>query len=325
MYSESELLLQLVLFAVRLIPLVFVGAVFANLCVELGVADRIARFINPLLRAAALPKGLSIPLIMVPLEPRVGHAMISSMLERGEIGEREVIASSFLVTPLVIAIFLVPRYYLPVAFPALGVTVATIYILCTLLCSLAKMGIAIVYGQLTAHGGKTPTAIEKLHSSSAEASKRSSRRDVFIVALKEAAVLTKKVAVRTLAVVLFLAVAGYVGLFLWLENGLSSAIGFIGLPAHTITIAATYAVSPLAGIALAGAVLSQTEVSCRGALAGLLLGSALFRLSSEYPRHSFPFYASVYPVKVAFKLVALSIAIDLPVLLALTAAVLIFM
>jgi len=150
-------------------------------------------------------------------------------------------------------------------------------------------------------------------------------KDALRPSLRSAATLTRKVATRILAVVAFLAIATYLGLFTLINEAMSNTLSFTELPAQVIAIATTSAISSIAGMALAGAMLAQAAISYKEALLGLLLGGLLFRLSSEYPRRSFPFYASIYPVKLAFKLVTLSILIDMPVLLALIAAVLAFM
>ena len=320
---ELELIYELALFVAKLIPLVFIGALAANLAVELGFAKRLAKLVSPLLKAAHLPEHLSVPVAVLPLEPRVGHAMLSAMLERGEIGEREVIVSTFLTLPLVIVVFFIPRHYVPVAFPALGVTVAGLYVLCMLAVSSVKMAFSIAYGRSSrlsvAHGPRS------LDGGGGPSMAKPDFKEVLRSSVNFAASLTKRVAVRMLAVVAFLAAATYLGLFALVNEALSSVLGFTKLPGQVIAIAATSAISSIAGMALAGAMMAQASITYKEALLGLLLGSLLFRLSSEYPRYSFPFYASIYPVKLAFKLVTLSILIDLPVLLALIAAVAAFM
>jgi len=41
-----------------------------------------------------------------------------------------------------------------------------------------------------------------------------------------------------------------------------------------------------------------------------LIGRFLFISIMDYPRHSFPFYASIFPVKLASKLVLVGIAVN---------------
>ncbi len=324
MYSspELELIYQLALFVARLIPLVFVGGLAANLAVELGFAKQLARLASPLLKAARLPEQLSVPIAMIPLEPRIGHAMLSAMLERGEVGDREVVISTFITLPLVIVVFFIPRFYIPVALPALGFTVAGLYVLCILMVSAAKMAFSIAYARSSKptkpYATSTPLSL-------GDGAARPSFKEALRSSISFASSLTKKVATRMLAVVAFLVAAAYLGLFTLINEALSGLLSFTKLPGQVIAIATTSAISSIAGMALAGAMMAQASITQKEALLGLLLGSLLFRLSSEYPRHSFPFYASVYPVRLAFKLVALSILIDLPVLLALIAAVAAFM
>ncbi len=323
-YTEFELTLHLTFYAIKLIPLVFVGSFLANLLLEAGVTGRIARLIFPLLRAGRLPGEVSLPLVTIPLEPRVGHGMLASMLKSGVIGEREVFVSVFLVSPLAVIVFIVPRYYIPVIIPALGVPIALLYLFFTLACSFAKMFTGILYGRVTSKVKNFKVAFK--HETAGECLKsRLKSWRVVKSALKSSLSLTKKVSIRTFIVVLALMVVSYFGVFTFIEKALHTVIGGAGLPARSVAIATTYAVSPIAGVVLAGAMLSKGEISCKYVLTGLLLGSILFRLVSEYPRHSFPFYASVYPVKLALKLTAVTIAVDLPVLLALLLAILLLM
>jgi len=72
-----------------------------------------------------------------------------------------------------------------------------------------------------------------------------------------------------------------------------------------LTVAATYAATPIAGYQLAGSMLLKGLLTVKEVLIALFLGRTFFGVVSEYPRHSFPFYISIYPVKLAAKLTAI--------------------
>ena len=306
MYTGFDLQ-YLLSFLARLVFFAFAGSLAANIMLELGVAERVARLVSPLLKLARLPGALSAPMVALLLEPRVGHAMIASLLEREVVEEREVVAATLVVAPLATLTFAVPRFYLPVVFPALGATLAITYLCFALSCSLARMAVGAAYGRSAPRRERTGDVV-------AYEPPRTRESGVLKRALRESLALTRRIATRSALVVALLALASYVGIFSWLEEGLENLVGLVGLPTCAAAIAATYAVSPTAGTALAGVLLAQAGVTPKEALLGLLLGAALFRAASEYPRHTFPFYASIYPTRIALKLTGIVVAIDLPVL-----------
>ena len=71
-----------------------------------------------------------------------------------------------------------------------------------------------------------------------------------------------------------------------------------------LTVAVTYAITPIAGYQLAGSMLLKELLTIKEVLVALFLGRIFFGIVFEYPRHSFPFYVSIYPVKLAAKLTA---------------------
>jgi hypothetical protein len=58
-----------------------------------------------------------------------------------------------------------------------------------------------------------------------------------------------------------------------------------------LTIAVTYAVTPIAGYQLAGSMFLRGFLTAKEVLVALFLGRMFFGIVSEYPRHSFPFYS----------------------------------
>ncbi len=317
---DSEVLLTLALFTLRLIPLVFICSLVVNLLVDLGFSKKIGRIFSPFLRLAKLPEDLSVVPVITIFEAKVGHAMMASLLKKRVIDERHVIACVFLVTPLVMIYFTL-RLYLPVAFPALGVEAAIIYIVFSFTAAFVKMIVGIFYGRMTPHTLQTG----KLSIEASNPKKNTTRKELLRKSLHESLKLTKSVALRTIAVVLALALLYFLGIFEWLNNAIQGLAYSLGLSSYSAAVVTAQAISPMAGLILAGTFLSHAQLTVKETIVSLMIGKIIFLLTADYPRHAFPFYASLYPTRLAFKIVAYSTLITVPTLAMLTVLAAVFL
>ncbi len=317
---DSEVLLTLALYTLRLIPLVFICSLIVNLLVDLGFTKKIGRIFSPFLRLAKLPGDLSVVPVITIFEAKVGHAMMASLLKKQVIDERHVIACVFLVTPLVMIYFTL-RLYLPVAFPALGVEAATIYIAFSFAAAFVKMIVGIFYGRMAPHTLQTG----KLSIEASNPKKNTTKGELLRKSLRESLKLTKSVALRTIAVVLALALLYFLGIFKWLNNVIQGLAYSLGLSSYSAAVVAAQAISPMAGLILAGTFLSHAQLTVKEAIVSLMIGKMIFLLTADYPRHAFPFYASLYPTRLAFKMVAYSTLITVPTLAMLTVLAAVFL
>ncbi len=83
------------------------------------------------------------------------------------------------------------------------------------------------------------------------------------------------------------------------------------LDPKTLTIVMGSIPSTLAGIAIASQLLAQGVADPQSVLLALIVGRALHTIAIEYPRYVLPLYASFYGLKLAAKLIAISIIITL--------------
>ncbi len=87
-------------------------------------------------------------------------------------------------------------------------------------------------------------------------------------------------------------------------------------------ILSVQSVSPTIGVLTAGEILRQRLISIKEILVALFLGRLIFLIIFDYPRHSFPFYASMYPIKLAAKITTASLLVHViatPILLSFVA------
>lgn len=70
--------------------------------------------------------------------------------------------------------------------------------------------------------------------------------------------------------------------------------------APQLYIAILTTLMPVSGLFILRDMLNSGIVSLTQGLMAIFIGKALFSLFFEYPRHSFPFYITFYPVKTAF-------------------------
>jgi len=114
--------------------------------------------------------------------------------------------------------------------------------------------------------------------------------------------MTINVGVKYAIIVVVLSLLTYFGLLNYLESLSTPLTRTLLSNPTTIPVTITYAVNPSAAILMAGELLKSGVVTWKDALVALLIGKILFAIISEFPRHSFPFYVSIYPPKLAVKL-----------------------
>ncbi|MCX8172225.1 MAG: hypothetical protein N3D09_01240, partial [Archaeoglobaceae archaeon] len=92
-----------------------------------------------------------------------------------------------------------------------------------------------------------------------------------------------------------------------------------GFSSNFAVLISIHLFSPISSMLTAGEFLRNGLISVKECLIALLIGRFLFIALMDYPRHSLPFYASIFPVKLASKLVLAGIvanAIATPILIA---------
>lgn len=270
----------------------FLGVFIANLFLELGFADLISKPITPLMKLANLPSTFSIPAMISTLDVRGGLSMIGSIREKNSIDDSAIIAYKLVSRPFSTVFFLF-RYYLPVSLAALGFYVGSIYIVLSFALAFICMFFGIIYGKLK---------VKRREISFENPNKSKKKNNVIVSALNSAFEMTKKVFLRYIFVMLFVNLLAFFGIFDLISREIDIYTKFFGFSSNFAVIISIYIVSPLAAVLTAGEFLKNDLIGIKECLLSLLIGRFLFTALMDYPRHSLPFYASIFPIKLAFKL-----------------------
>jgi len=182
---------------------------------------------------------------------------------------------------------------LSVAIAGLGPATGAIYVALSILGLFIGMAMGMIGGRVLLSRRQGGISLEDEAPSGRVDIRRS---------LSRAASMTKNVGLKYVIVVVILSVLVYFGIFDYLKN-LSAPLAktFLVSPA-ALPITVTYAVNSMAAILMAGESIKSGIVPWKDALVALFIGRIVFAVVSEFPRHSFPFYVSIYQPKLALKL-----------------------
>lgn len=287
----------------------FVGVFIAYILMEIGLAEKISKPLKPLMKACKLPKELSIPAMMGVLDHKAEHSVISSLRKNNLLNDSAVLAYNLATMPLSFVFFFF-KLYLPVVIVSLGLYVGLLYIAFSLLTSMVAMIVGIAYGRVKLEC-KSINIPQKIDSPV-------KKKTVAKNSLKKAMGMTTYVIKRYILVLITMTALTFVGFFDWLKVVIQSYTSSIGFSPEFAFILSVQSVNPTIGILTAGEILRKSLISIKEVLIALLLGRLLFLIIFDYPRHSFPFYVSMYPAKLAAKLTMALIlvqAIATPILL----------
>jgi len=278
----------------------FLGVFIANLLIELGLARLISRPVAPLMELANLPTVFSVAAIVSIVDVRGGLSIVGSLREKNGIEDSAVVAYKLVARPFSTVFFLL-RYYLPISLAALGLFVGSIYIALSFATAFISMALGIIYGRIKV---RKPLAELKLPE------ERKDKGDAVRESLKSAAEMTKKVLIRYTIITAIISVLIFFGFFELLSKEVDIYTKQFGFSSNFAALISIHIFSPMSSVLTAGELLRNGLISVQECLVALLIGRFLFTAIMDYPRHSLPFYASIFPMKLASKLVIAGIAVN---------------
>lgn len=276
----------------------FLGVFLANLILEFGFAKLISKPLAPLMRFANLPTIFSIPAIISTIDVRGGMSIVGSLKEKNGIEDSAVIAYKLVTRPFSTVFFLF-RYYLPISIAALGFFVGSLFVALSFASAFICMLIGIAYGRLRVK--KADFEIDMPETR---------RRDAIKSSLNSAIEMTKKVVARYVVVVAIVSLLVYFGFFDLLSQNIDVYTKQFGFSSNFALLISIHILSPMSSVLTAGEFLRNGLISVKECLIALLIGRFLFVAIMDYPRHSLPFYASIFPLRLASKLVMAGIAVN---------------
>ncbi len=293
----------------------FLGMFVAQIIAKHRSTYRALSFVRPLIRCSNLPDKLSLPAAIGIIDFRSEHAIVSSLLKRGELNEREVLVYNLTASPLRFVCTSL-RYLIPIAVAPLGPLAGGMYVVIIFIRSLIALPMGIAWGRLSLRPRGLLDA--EVRAQDVGDGDRISREDV-IKAARSALSMTIYFLKRYAVVLAVLIVLDYLNAFSYMAAAMMQIAPWMPLTPQMLLIVTAHIVSPPSGFVAAGELLRQGAISVRDALTALVIGSFLFLLLFDIARHSFPIYVTLYPVRTALKLSLLLIATSaaaLPVQLA---------
>jgi len=294
--SLIELLLRYVNSLLFLLIITFVGVFLADILFSIGFHKKIGKFLEPLLKLANLPKELSIPVITGVIDSRAEHAIVSSLVKTNVLSHREVVVYNLVSLPFSGSRATI-QYVLPIAIAGLGPVIGSIYVALSILGLFIGMLLGIIGGRIIIWDSQRGIHLEKDYVLA-----RGGRRIDIRRSILKALSMTISIGIKYVIVIIILTLLIYFGIFEYLKN-LSTPLGrALLLNPITTPVTVTYAVNPTSAILMAGELIRNGIATWKDILIALFIGKILFAIISEFPRHSFPFYISIYPPKLAVKL-----------------------
>jgi len=287
-----DVLLRYVGSTLLLLATTFVGVFLADLLFSYGLYRKIGGPFRLLLKSAKLPEGLSVPMITGLIDSRAEHAIMSSLVKSGALTHREVVCYNLVSLPFGGSRMLI-QYTLPVALAGLGLFVGAMYVALSVTGLFIGMAIGIISGKVLLAREQKDITLN---------GERQSRKVDVRRSLLKAAFMAKSVGIRYVIVVVVLLLLTYLGVFDYLKNLSTPIAKALFVSVEALPIAITYALNSTAAILMAGELIREGVVAWKDALIALFVGRIVFAVTSEFPRHSFPFYASMYQPKLALKL-----------------------
>lgn len=269
-----------------------------DILISFGFTEKLGKPLAPLMSAANLPKNLSLVALLGTVNSRAEHAVISSMLKEGKLCEMAVYSYNLVVMPIE-AFSTVLQYLLPVSLGSMGFY-GIIFTLLMIFETFIGMCMGLIIGRLSLQKNmrvELNLEMDHLHSKKLDLQK----------SFKKALVMVKNVGIKYSIISLFFLVFVFLGVFDFLKSAAFLLSHYLCLNLSALSIVPTYVADPLTGIMVAGEILKAGITTSKDILISLVIGKFLFTLFIECPRSILPFYVSIYPLKLATKLVILLI------------------
>ena len=303
--SPSAIIGEIVLRVVRISVLIVIGVYLANVAIDRGIIDAIARGSRWLTRPAHLPDEVGTAIVTTAASTTAGYGMLAEFRTQGRLSDTETVIAVIMNTffGFVQHIF---TFYAPVLIPILGLQVGLLYVSFRAAIALAITVCGVALGALLlqppeATGGETtPAAGPGPRGTAQQRTRRTVRRIIPLLAVVY-------VVVTYLVEVYDLTDIGAVG---------APLVASVELPTAAVGVIAIFTLDTTAGAATI-APLVGSVFTARTAVATLLIGGIVSFTVSTFKR-SIPFQVGIWgpefgmkivAVNTVFKLIFISIAV----------------
>ncbi len=272
------------------------GIVFANFALEFGLFRYLNRAFRPLFSFANISPEVAASAMARVLSPSAGYSTLAEFHMAGRVDEREIIVTTFLTT-FIHELLRIFRFYIPVAVPLLGISLAIKYIAVKVGSGFIQSSLALIYSKFRLPAVK-------------DYNEEPERKPDMKLVIKQS--------FKTLKRVIPLFVFTYGGVTLLLSLGLLSRIAnfsepimtFFSLPGEASLVMVTQFANVVAGFATAGELVRQGILNGNKALITLIIG-LIFSLPRIYLQRTAPLVASLFSRKIAFKIIIFKISLEI--------------
>jgi hypothetical protein len=268
--------------AAQTVPIIGITLLLTELLSAWGLRQRIQVLLWPLLRLARLPAIAAPALVMAFGSALSADTMIAADYRAGRLDRRQTLlaAQANTLPGYLTETF---TYVLPVVLPALGGTPGAFYLGAFISAGLIKAVLVIAFGRRLA-SAREPEG-RASHAGTAQAS---GCKD-FAAAIIRAARMFVRISGLLLVASWLTTIAFHAGLLSLAVEGLGPVLSRLALPGSLLVPILGYAVSPLAGATIIGALFKSAAVNAQAATLAALLGSLVslpvFTLRSSLARN----------------------------------------
>lgn len=293
---------QLISLCIRVLPLLIMGIIGANVLSELGLSRRFAFLVRPLTRNGNLPDEAGVAITTCMASTSAGYAMLAGFYERGELNERQVIVTT-LMKSFFGSISHMIQYRIPVILPILGMSAGVLYLG-------ARMGIALGITLFSVLLGRVFLEKPEKWRFSPDDEDTKSNKEKALQGVKKSLPILSKVIPRLFIVYLVVIIMMQLG---WLDaiSGFAEpATGLVGLPGESAIVIATLIFEYTSGVIIAGTLLHKQILTPVQTVGALLLGG-IISLSVMYVRHSLPSKIAYFGAEMGTKIAFYNLIVDL--------------
>lgn len=295
-----ELFLSVLDFALPILVMIFVGLVGTSVLVELGLMQKISKFVSPIFTYTNLPETCASAFIVAIGSAVAANSMLFQAKKENCLNDREVVLCSMMnTTPAYFRELF--TYQIPIVLPALGLVVGGFYSLVFVITAVFKILVVVVASKLFLKGDscKVPETRKTEKVTLNTALKRAFK--------KEFRIFLKIAGVYLLATTIIFALQEHGAFEIFSVLPLAE---LFKIPPETIVPLTSYVASPILGISLLGPMIHSGEITNIQAMIVLMLGS-MFMLPIFAVRSQLPRKVAIFGTRLGFQIVAYSTAISI--------------
>ena len=282
----------------RTLPFMILGVIAAELIITLGFVNKISFVARPITRFSHLKQECGASFLVAFGSLTAANAMLAQYHEKGLISKKEMFLAAMINSfPGVIMHW---QSMLPALLPLLGM-IGLVYFLILVLVGIVKTVLLMVASRFLLPARPEP----KL---SLETKPRPPFKEALKQSVGSSRRIIKRMVIITVPTMLVISILIKVGVFDSLASYLSGVSAYLPVPANGLGIIAAMFGHYIAAYAVASNLLAVGEITAKGIILSLLIGSVLTSVIAMF-RYQISHYVGIYGPKSGIQLMLLTSAI----------------